>query len=150
MRTEQLLPDKPFTHIDALESGIAPDQDSSWLLPYMKHNVVRQQLEGLGYQTIVFKNPHERFVWDDAGIVYESSGTGLLSPFEYLLLRTTAARAYLDLREAETRQLSDYTYYEDTLYALKQLPKVPDIPGPKFVFVHLIIPHQDRNLYLSI
>jgi hypothetical protein len=99
-------------------------------------------LEGLGYQTIVFKNSWERFVWDDAAIVYESSGTALLSPFEYLLLRTTAARVYLDVREAETRQLSDYTYYEDTLYALKQLPKVPDIPGPKFVFVHLIIPHS--------
>jgi hypothetical protein len=46
------------------------------------------------------------------------------------------------VREAETRQLADYTYYEDTLYALRQLPKVPDIPGPKFVFVHLIIPHS--------
>lgn len=129
-------------YVQTLESGIAPDEDPAWLLPYMKHNVVRQQLEGLGYQTIVFKNSWERFVWDDAAIVYESSGTALLSPFEYLLLRTTAARVYLDVREAETRQLSDYTYYEDTLYALKQLPKVPDIPGPKFVFVHLIIPHS--------
>jgi len=129
-------------YVQTLESGIRPDQDPSWLLPYMKHNVVRQQLEGLGYKTIVFKNPHERFVWDDAAIVYASSGTALLSPFEYLLLRTTVARAYLDVRQAEISHLSDYTSYEDTLYALKQLSKVPDLPGPKFVFVHLIIPHS--------
>jgi len=128
--------------VQTLESGIAPDEDPSWLLPYMKHSVVRQQLEELGYKTIVFKNPWERYLWDDAAIVYRSSGTGLLSPFEYLLLRTTLARVYLDVREAEIRQLSNYTYYEDTLYALKQLPKVPDIPGPKFVFVHLVIPHS--------
>lgn len=129
-------------YIQALRSGVAPDEDPAWLLPYLKHNVVRQQLEGLGYKTIVFKNSWERFVWDDATIVYKSSGTALLSPFEYLLLRTTVLRAYLDVRESETRLLSDYTYYEDTLYALRQLQNVPDIPGPKLVFVHLIIPHS--------
>ena len=129
-------------YVQTLKSGIAPDEDPSWLLRYLKHNVVRQQLESLGYMTIVFQNPHERFVWDDAAIVYRSSGTALLSPFEYLLLRTTVARVYLDRIETETSHLSDYTYYEDTRYALKQLPKVPDIAGPKFVFVHLIIPHS--------
>ncbi|MHA2428831.1 MAG: sulfatase-like hydrolase/transferase [Candidatus Hermodarchaeia archaeon] len=128
--------------IQDLRSGIPPDEDPSWLLPYLQQNVVRQQLEELGYKTIVFKHSWERFVWDDAAIVYESSGTALLSPFEYLLLRTTVARAYLDAREAEAGQLSDYTYYEDTLYALRQLPNVPDIPGPKFVFSHLIVPHS--------
>ena len=128
--------------VQTLLPGIAPVADSSLLLPYLKHNLVRQQLEGLGYKTIVFKNPHERLLWDDADIVYRSSGSSLLSPFEQLLLQTTVARLYLDMREAETRQLSNYTYYEDTLYALRQLHNVPDIPGPKFTFVHLIIPHS--------
>lgn len=103
--------------------------------------MVRQQLEESGYETIVFKNPWERFVWDDAAIAYRSSGSGLLSPFEYLLLRTTVARVYLDVKLAEIRQLSNYANYEDTLYALKQLPQVPAISGPKFVFVYLMIPH---------
>ena len=108
---------------------------------YLKQSVVRQELEGLGYKTIVFNKPWERFVWDDAAIVYRSSGSGLLSPFEYLLLRTTVARVYLDVKLAEIRQLSNYANYEDNLYALKQLPQVPAISGPKFVFVHLMIPH---------
>jgi hypothetical protein len=129
-------------YVQDLETGIKPDQDSAWLLPYMKHGVVRQQLEGLGYKTIVFKNPWEGFVWEDAAIVFRASGTDLLSPFEYLLLRTTAARIYLDLREAEIRQITNYTNYEDTLYALKQLPRIPDITGPKLIFAHLIIPHS--------
>lgn len=129
-------------YIQSLKSDIAPDEDPAWLLPYLKHNVVRQQLEGLGYKTIVFKNPWERFVWDDADIVYKSSSAALVSPFEYLLLRTTVARVYLDVLEAETSKLSDYTNYEDTRYALKQLQNVAKIPGPKFVFAHLIIPHS--------
>ena len=128
-------------YIQDLKPGVAADQDPAWLLPYLKQSVVRQQLEGLGYKTIVFNNPWERFVWDDAAIVYRSSGSGLLSPFEYLLLRTTVARVYLDVKLAEIRQLSNYANYEDTLYALKQLPQVPSISGPKFVFVHLMIPH---------
>jgi hypothetical protein len=128
-------------YIDTFKSEIKPDEKPAWLKPYMKHGVVRQQLEGLGYQTIVFKNPWEQFLWEDAAIVYRSNGAVLLSPFDYLLLRTTVARAYLDLREAESRQLSDYVNYEDTRFALEQLPNVSDIPGPKFVFVHLVIPH---------
>lgn len=129
-------------YVQNLKSGVAPDADPAWLYPYLKNNLVRRQLEGLGYKTIVFKHSWDRYIWDDADIVFESSGTALLSPFEYLLLRTTVARVYLDYREAETRQLSDYTYYEDTLYALKQLQNVTDISGPKFVFAHLIIPHS--------
>jgi hypothetical protein len=128
-------------YVQALETGIKTDQDSAWLLPYMKYSVARQQLERLGYKTIVFKNPWETYLWEDAAIVFRSSGTDLLSPFEYLLLRTTVVRVYLDLREAEIREIANYINYEDALYTLKQLPSVPEIPGPKFVFVHLIIPH---------
>jgi hypothetical protein len=129
-------------YIDAFKSEIEPDEKPAWLLPYMKHSVVRQQLEGLGYQTIVFKNPWETFLWEDAAIVYRSSGAPFLSHFDYLLLRTTVARVYLDFRQAEIRQRANSVNYEDTLYALERLPNVSEIPGPKFVFVHLIIPHS--------
>jgi hypothetical protein len=128
-------------YIDAFKSEIKPDERPAWLMPYIKNGVVRQQLEGLGYKTIVFKNPWEQFLWEDAAIIYRSNSAVLLSPFDVLLLRTTVTRAYLDLREAESRQLSDFVNYEDTRFALEQLPNVPDIPGPKFVFVHLVIPH---------
>jgi hypothetical protein len=129
-------------YIDSFRAEIDPDEKSAWLLPYYQHSVVRQQLESLGYQTIVFKTPWGKLVWKDASIVYKSSGTALLSPFEFMLLRTTLARVYLDFQQAESLKLSDYENYEDTRYALEQLPQVPDIPGPKFVFAHLVIPHS--------
>ncbi len=128
-------------YLQTLKPGLTRDDDPAWLLPYLKHNIVRQQLEGLGYKTIVFWNPWGEFVWDDAAIVYRSSGTSLLTPFESLLLTTTVARVYMDSRLAESRQIANYTNYMDTLYALETLPRLPDIPGPKLVFAHLVIPH---------
>lgn len=131
-----------MAYIDSFKPDIEPEEKPAWLLPYYKHSVVRQQLEALGYQTIVFETPWERLVWDDAAIVHRSSGSALLSPFDFLLLRTTLARVYLDIKQAESQRLSDYENYEDTRYALEQLPNVADIYGPKFVFAHLVIPHS--------
>jgi hypothetical protein len=99
-------------------------------------------LEKLGYKTIVFKNPWGRLVWEDASIVYRSSGTALLSPFEYMLLRTTMARVYFDFEHAGSYNLTDYENYQDTRFALEKLPNIPNISEPKFVFAHLIIPHS--------
>ncbi len=128
-------------YLQTINPQLTADQDTSWLYPYLKHNIVRQQLEQLGYKTIVFENPWEGMVWDDAAIVYRPTGSSLLSPFEYLLLSTTVMRVYLDVQQAESHQVF-YTNYVDTLYALDQLQNVPSIPGPKLVFAHLVIPHS--------
>ena len=129
-------------YLQTLNPQVDPGASTAWLLPYLKHNLVRQQLEQLGYQTIVFKNPWETLVWDDANIVYKSSVSGVLSPFEYLLLSTTVTWVYLDGQQVASTQLAYHSNYQDTLYALDKLQDVPKIPGPKFVFAHLVIPHS--------
>lgn len=131
-----------MAYIQSFDSQTSPDQDTSWLYPYLKHSLVRQQLEQLGYQTIVFKNPWENMLWEDADIVYQPAGGGYLSPFEYLLLSTTVMRIYLDSEQALLSQRAYYTNYVDTLYALDQLQEVPAISGPKFIFAHLVAPHS--------
>ncbi|MDF1500875.1 MAG: hypothetical protein P1P76_10435 [Anaerolineales bacterium] len=128
-------------YIQSLVSSEDISRTETSLISLLKDNFVRARLESLGYKTIAFKHPWERFVWDDADILYQSSGSGLMNPFEDLLLRTTVVRVYLDLQQSETLQLSDQINYVDTLYALEQLPKIPSVNGPKFVFAHLIIPH---------
>jgi hypothetical protein len=128
-------------YLQTLHPHLAPNQNPDLLIPELKHNIVRQQLEQLGYKTIVFKNPWGGLIWDDAAIVYRAGGYSLLTPYEYLLLSTTVARVYLDRQALEEIQNPYYTNYVDTLYALEQLQKVPSISGPKFVFVHLVIPH---------
>jgi uncharacterized membrane protein len=128
-------------YVQNLNPQLTPSQSTEWLYPYLKHSLVRQQLEQLGYQTIVFENPWESMVWDDADIVYRYGGSLLLSPFEYLILDTTVTRVYLDSQQARSNQIAHYANYVDTLYALDRLQDVPSIPGPKLVFAHLVVPH---------
>ncbi len=128
-------------YIQALDPHEQNFDYQTWLTSAFKENRVRELLAGLGYKTIAFNHPWQRFVWDDADILFQSSTTGLLNPFEDMLLRTTVIRVYLDLQQVENLQLPNYINYVDTLYALEQLQKVPKIKGPKLVFAHLIIPH---------
>jgi len=128
-------------YLQTLYPQLTPEQSTEFFTADLKNNFVRRQLEQLGYQTIVFRNPWERYLWEDAAIVFKPAGYGTLSPFEYLLLNTTVARPYLDLVRFEGTQNPYYTNYIDTLYALEHLQSVPAISGPKFVFAHLMIPH---------
>jgi hypothetical protein len=68
-----------------------------------------------------------------------------INDFENLLIRTTAARvlaegiAFLNLPpDWEAR---DRIHREQILYTLDELRQMPEVPGPKFVFAHLVIPH---------
>jgi len=112
-----------------------------WLGEYLRHNPVQTLLEGLGYRTVVFYNVYETLLWSDAEVYKAPSIGWMLNPFETLLLQTTPGLAWLD---SSTGRLTDRDKISrlNTLYALSQLPaQIPALPGPKFVFVHLIIPH---------
>ena len=64
--------------------------------------------------------------------------------FKSLLLRTTLARVIHDQDASEDADMpsSDpILSRERTLFTLEQLDQVPHLKGPKFVFVHLVIPH---------
>ena len=132
-------------YLQTLYPNLTPDMKVFPSSPDPNANLVRQQLEALGYKTVVFNNPWENLVWNDATIVYRARNSSLLSPFVYLTLSTTATRVYLDEHQAQILSNLNttpyYSNYIDTRYALEQLPKVPSIPGRKLVFVHLIIPH---------
>lgn len=75
-----------------------------------------------------------------------------INDFEAILLKTTAAWALVDLvdlPEQLTKLFPDLSapiniYRERTLYVLDQfaIDRVPSINGPKFVYVHLILPHS--------
>jgi len=128
-------------YLQSLPPYRAEDRATSWINPYLENNRVRELLEGLGYQTITFNHIYESLVWDDADIVYKSASEGiLLNPFETFLLQTTPVYAWMDTNAIKPTD-RDQANRIDVLYALEQLRQIPDIPGPKFVYVHLIIPH---------
>ena len=66
---------------------------------------------------------------------------GNLNEFEYLLIETTFARLIQDTNNLGMQNSGSELFRERTLFALDQLDKLSYIKEPKFVFVHLIVPH---------
>ena len=131
-----------MNYLDSLNPNFAEDPSTDWLLPYLKHNRVREMLTALGYKTIVFQNTFGNLTWDDASVVYKPDKlSAMVSPFEGLLLRTTLVRAWIDNNTKASDLTDKVVHRNETLYILDKLPDVPGIKGPKLVFVHLIIPH---------
>ncbi len=149
-------------YLEALGDSFTPNsQDRSELWPLLKNSNTRQILEGLGYRTIAFETGYYWIDWNDADYYYVSDqinemnallGQGGMNAFEILYLRSTLFLAVLDLGQkvpslnvALTAQ-ADYPYRasrERVLFTLEKLEShVPLITSPKFVYAHLIIPHD--------
>ncbi len=129
------------------ERGLA-DRDAWYLI---RHSVVRQSLEDLGYRTIAFDSGYDwsRIVDGDLYLTATrvSPLVGVITPFEALLLRSTAMSIWMDAaRQASANRVDGVVYpfgrhIAQEEFILDQLPQVARLQGPKFVFAHLLMPH---------
>jgi len=120
-----------------------------WLL--LKQSKTRRQLEEIGYRTVAFETSYEWSRLDDAdillGIGRDPANLQTLYPFEVMFLKTTALLIPLDLNlkilsNGAGDGMFEYQYHVDLeRFILNELPKISKISGPKFVFVHILIPH---------
>lgn len=148
-------------YLDNLELGFSQGSaDRSDLWPLLRHGKVREILEGYGYKVIAFETGYYWIQWEDADIylslpkastIASIFRVGGFSSFESLLVKTTLLRIFLDttmIMDILDLFLPDTEYHEKvvrerTLFVLDQLhpDKVPDIPGPKFIYAHIVAPH---------
>jgi hypothetical protein len=132
------------------------DTDDVWVL--LKQSLVREQLETLDYKTVAFDTGFEWSRIENADIYLSLSRDSfqlqLIEPFEAMLIKSTLGLILTDLQNrsfvTQTNRLLEgineinfpYRHFvERQLFILDQLPRIPSFPGPKFVFVHLLIPH---------
>ena len=123
-----------------------------WVL--MKNSLVRKQLEAIGYKTVAFDTGYEWSRISDAdiylGLASNPFGLQILQPFEAMLIKSTAGLILTDtqnkLLAARFKEINfPYSGFANRqLFILDQLLKIPSISGPKFVFVHILIPHVPR------
>jgi hypothetical protein len=143
--------------IDNLEGDFSSERTSRRGLPgLIKHSATRQMLESLGYKMIAFETD---FAWSevvDADIYLTPNFTnasllditGGFNSFEAMLIKTSALLIAVDGTTALPKFLQldiDYPRQSDrerVLFDLDQLGKMPAMPGPKFVFAHIISPHK--------
>ena len=126
-----------MNYLDKL--GAANDYQADTLI---RDNSVRQFLKNHGYTIVAFETGFLWSQWEDADVYYKfSDHPNQLNSFETLFLQTTVFRIPLD-EMGNTKISASVLQHDRTLADLHILKNVPvGVKGPKFVFVHLIIPH---------
>ena len=107
----------------------------------IQNNAVENALRDQNYKIVAFETGYAWTEWQDADVFYTLQSYKINS-FEDLLIRNSFLSVF-----SEKGYLSDFLLTSDerkhdlSLYVLDALENVPVLPGPKFVFVHLTIPH---------
>jgi len=132
-----------FNYIDALSDRFVPgSNDRTGLDALIHHSAVRESLEKAGYQTVAFATGFLATELRDADYYLSpEESVGALNEFENLLLETTFARLLQDTNRFGLQASGSELFRARTLFTLDALDKLSYIQRPKFVFVHLIVPH---------
>ncbi len=135
-----------LNYLDALGSQFTPGNTShAGLSELIQHSAVRSLLKSLGYEFIAFDSGYDPTRILDADVYLSASADRGLSDFDNLFLRTTAARLLSEgvalLNLPPDWEQRDQAHRQRILFTLDNLTTLPQRPGPKFVFAHLIIPH---------
>jgi hypothetical protein len=100
---------------------------------------LRAFLEAEGYQTVSFDTGYTFTRIEDADLYYTKFGK--INQLEEMILELSLVKI-LGYQLDTGLSLSGYTTHRGRIdFILEQLKELPDLPGPKFVFVHLMIPH---------
>ena len=124
-------------------------------VPALKDTPVVQTLRAQGYKVITFENAASGHFDFGEDLRYSRNQlafgamdlSGGLNEFEKTMLSTTIARMLLDteiipgFNETVITRLEFYEHYLQVNYILQKLPETTQLPGPKFVFAHILVPH---------
>jgi hypothetical protein len=118
------------------------NEDRTQLWSSILHSTVRFALENAGYKTVAFASGFAFTEMTTADTYLSPSPVrSAMSEFETLLIRTTPLRHLEDLGLVDLGQIDGQRYRERTRLVFDSMDKLALMPGPKFVFIHLIPPH---------
>lgn len=132
--------------------AFAPYHGPGELTAMIKDSAVRRYLTARGYSIVAFDPGYFRTRWPDADLWlrYENRSGGLrtINEYEAQLVETTALSFLLDANLVlggsplgfiyETTRVEKYNRVE---FIFDTLEDMPEVPGPKFVWVHVPAPH---------
>lgn len=132
--------DLAFLDADALAAQATEGKDVGPIHRALRGPLaVPRALKEIGYEYLQIGNwwtPTQRNV--DADRVFRYTGQ---DEFSSALLQTTLFRAFTDPDVAPDDPWDWRVMRENNLYALARLDEMPSVPGPKFVFAHLVTTH---------
>jgi hypothetical protein len=130
-------------YLQVLNDKFTPkNEDRTQLWNSILHSAVRYELENAGYKTVAFASGFAFTEMTTADIYLSPSPFwSATTEFETLLIRTTPARHLEALGLMDLAQIDGQRYRDRTRFVFNSTDKLAHIPGPKFVFIHLIPPH---------
>jgi len=133
-----------LNYVTTLVDSAKPEStDRLPLWKLIKNNEVKAVFDSLGYTTVAFDTGYD-FTEVESSDVYYSAPKKGFNGFENLYLQTTFAAVGDDFGLLQKMQLTpEDRKRELILFKLEKLREIRvSLPGPKFVFAHLVIPHQ--------
>ncbi|MEO8355741.1 MAG: hypothetical protein ABI621_07490 [Chloroflexota bacterium] len=108
----------------------------------IKDSAAESTFRKMGYQVVAFETGYDWTEFRNADYFFEAPKQGL-SGFESLVLRDSAAVILDDLGWFDPLHFTPEDQKRNLVsYVLDKMSHLPEVPGPKFVFIHLVIPHQ--------
>ncbi len=132
-----------MNYLQELDDDYRPGNTSRRTLwDSISHSTVRSELERLGYRIVAFSTG---FAWtelDDADVYFSPAPLwSVMTGFETMLIRTTPPRYLEDLGWMNLDEIDGRRYRERTQLILASMDDLAHMPGPKFVFIHIVPPH---------
>jgi len=130
-----------YLDVEALKAAADSGKDREPAHQLLRdHLVVPTALKALGYQYVHVSNWWTPSVTNvDADRVFHYEGQ---DEFSTVLSQMTLLRAINEPQAAPTDPWDWRILRAHTSYELDRLDEIPALPGPKFVFAHLLIPHD--------
>lgn len=142
-------------YLDKLNPDLLdPNGKPPMLVALFRNSRVRTEFAKYGYQWIAIDPGRKGLEMDNADLFVQPKNITkylafrvVINDFEDMLLRTTPGIVLVNFGNqlfggvySELR----FPYYERAAYQLFDLdilPTIPDLPGPKFVYTHFMLPH---------
>lgn len=125
-----------------LGDAFSPDEtDLINLYKLLDHNAARRSLGAAGYKTVAFASGFYWAEWRDAD-VFLSPPRNSVTEFEAVVLFSTLARVLDDRGVVNLDDLHGENFRSRTRLVLDSFDSLAEMPGPKFVFIHIIAPHD--------
>jgi len=129
--------------------------DIPYLYPLLQSSLVQRTLSETGYKVYAFESGYpftelvdaDKYFSPVMSAVYLLTYPGLTT-FESLLMQVSGGRVLYESREQLSQKMqyiidAPYVEYRDRIiYALDTIPALVAEPGPKFVFAHILAPHD--------